>query len=177
MDISSGIMRKTGWFALAAAMFASAMTAPSALADAARYYQIGAAKLYVETFGRGPPILFLHVGMMFFDNSFANQREYFGADHVVIGIDQRGHGHSPDGRWSLSYKLMADDTASALEQLGLGPVDVVGHSDGANVALVLARDHPLLVHRMERRVAATFPQPLSVTLRVRIPFHSGEAIE
>jgi hypothetical protein len=41
--------------------------------------------------------------------------------------------------------MMADDTAAVVEQLGLGPVDVVGHSDGANLALILARDHPQMV--------------------------------
>jgi pimeloyl-ACP methyl ester carboxylesterase len=148
MDPSSGTMRKAGWFALAATMLASAAASPAALPGTARHYQVGATKLYVETFGHGPPILFLHGGMMFFDNSFASQRDYFGANHTVIGIDQRGHGHSPDGPWKLSYKLMADDTASILEQLGVGPVDVVGHSDGAQVALLLARDHPELVHRL-----------------------------
>jgi len=43
---------------------------------------------------------------------------------------------------------MADDAAAVVEQLGLGPVDVVGHSDGGNVALLLARDHPQLVRRV-----------------------------
>src|SRR2546429_1380935 len=56
--------------------------------------------------------------------------------------------HSPDGPWTLSYKVMADDAAAVVEQLGLGPVDVVGHSDGGNVALLLARDHPQLVRRV-----------------------------
>jgi pimeloyl-ACP methyl ester carboxylesterase len=87
-------------------------------------------------------------GMAFFDNSFAKQRDYFATYRTVVGIDQRGYGHSPDGPWSLSYRMMADDTAAVLERLGLGPVDVVGHSDGANLALILARDHPQMVHRL-----------------------------
>jgi pimeloyl-ACP methyl ester carboxylesterase len=86
--------------------------------------------------------------MAFFDNSFAKQRDYFATYRTVIGIDQRGHGHSPDGPWSLSYKMMADDTAAIIEELGLGPVDIVGHSDGADLALVLVRDHPNLVRRL-----------------------------
>jgi esterase/lipase len=44
--------------------------------------------------------------------------------------------------------MMADDTAAIIEQLGLGAVDVVGHSDGANLALILARDHPKMVRRL-----------------------------
>jgi pimeloyl-ACP methyl ester carboxylesterase len=48
--------------------------------------------------------------MAFFDNSFAKQRDYFSTYRTVVGIDQRGYGHSPDGPWALSYQMMADDT-------------------------------------------------------------------
>jgi pimeloyl-ACP methyl ester carboxylesterase len=112
------------------------------------YYFVNGAKLYTETLGHGTPVLFLHGGLMFFGNAYAKQRDYFAAHHLVIGIDQRGHGHSPDGPWELSYQLMADDTAAVIQTLKFGPVDVVGHSDGANIALLLARDHPELVRRV-----------------------------
>ena len=113
-----------------------------------RFYQVRGARLYTETSGHGAPVVFLHGGMAFFDNSFAKQRDYFSAARTVIGIDQRGHGHSPDGPWTLTYGGMAEDTAAIIEQLGVGPVDVVGHSDGADIALLLARDHPQLVRRL-----------------------------
>jgi pimeloyl-ACP methyl ester carboxylesterase len=112
------------------------------------YYEVNGAKLYAESLGHGTPVLFLHGGLMFFDNAFVRQRNFFAARHLVIGIDQRGHGHSPDGPWQLSYQLMADDTAAVIQKLKVGPVDVVGHSDGANIALLLARDHPELVRRV-----------------------------
>lgn len=113
-----------------------------------RFYEVRGAKLYVERSGHGAPIVLLHGGMTFFDNTFAKQRDYFAADHTVVGIDQRGHGHSPDGPWELSYQMMADDTASVITALGLGSADVIGISDGANVALLLARDHPELVRHV-----------------------------
>jgi pimeloyl-ACP methyl ester carboxylesterase len=112
------------------------------------YHVVSGAKLYTESLGQGSPVLFLHGGLMFFDNAYAKQRDYFAVHHRVIGIDQRGHGHSPDGPWQLSYQLMADDTAAVIQKLKVGPVDVVGHSDGADIALLLARDHPELVHRV-----------------------------
>jgi pimeloyl-ACP methyl ester carboxylesterase len=112
------------------------------------YVSVNGARLYVESVGQGTPMLFLHGGLMFFDNAYAKQRDYFSAHHLVVGIDQRGHGHSPDGPWALSYQQMADDTAAILQRLKLGPVDVVGHSDGGNIALLLARDHPELVRRV-----------------------------
>lgn len=113
-----------------------------------RLYSVRGAKLYTQTFGSGAPIVFLHGGLHHFDNSFAQQRDYFSSFRKVIGIDQRGHGHSPDDPRPFSYQEMAEDTAALVEQLGLGPVDVVGHSDGANVALLLARDHPSLVRSL-----------------------------
>lgn len=112
------------------------------------YFVVNGAKLYTESFGRGSPVLFLHGGMMFFDNAYSNQRDYFAAHHRIIGIDQRGHGHSPDGPWQLSYQGMADDTAAVIQKLKVGSVDVVGQSDGADIALLLARDHPELVRRV-----------------------------
>ncbi|MDP9087223.1 MAG: alpha/beta hydrolase [Pseudomonadota bacterium] len=113
-----------------------------------QFYEVNGAKLYTETLGRGTPILFLHGGLLYFDNNFTNQRDYFAARHMVIGIDQRGHGHSPDGPWQLSYQQMADDTAALIRKLKVGPVDVVGHSDGGDIALWLARGHPDLVRRV-----------------------------
>jgi pimeloyl-ACP methyl ester carboxylesterase len=171
--------------ALAGAMISAvaALAAATATADAPsgtqRYIEVRGAKLYTQIYGHGPPVLFLHGGMAFFDNSFAKQRDYFSSFLTVIGIDQRGYGHSPDGPWSLSYKLMADDTAAIIEQLGLGPVDVVGHSDGADLALILVRDHPQLVHRLvisganirvalsaeEKQRAQWSPQQLAAHLR------------
>jgi pimeloyl-ACP methyl ester carboxylesterase len=144
-----------------------------------RYIEVRGAKLYTQIYGHGPPIVFLHGGMAFFDNSFAKQRDYFATYRTVIGIDQRGYGHSPDGPWSLSYQMMADDTAAIIQKLGLGPVDVVGHSDGANLALILARDHPQMVRRLvisganirvepstdEKQRAQWSPQQLAVHLR------------
>jgi pimeloyl-ACP methyl ester carboxylesterase len=139
-------------FARAVIAVAAALSSVVSIADNSggtqRYIEVGGAKVYVQIYGHGPPIVFLHGGMTYFDPSFAKQRDYFSASHTVIGIDQRGYGHSPDGPWPLSYKMMADDTAAIIEQLGLGPVDIVGHSDGADLALILVRDHPMLVRRL-----------------------------
>ena len=117
-------------------------------APASRFVEVRDVRLFVETQGSGPPIVFLHGGLDDFDVSFAAQRAFFTASHRVVGIDQRGHGHSPDDPRPYDYREMAEDTAAVIEKLGLGPVDVVGQSDGANIALLLARDHPALVRRL-----------------------------
>ena len=48
----------------------------------------------------------------------------------------------------LSYEGMAEDTAALLAQLGISNADVIGWSDGGQLALRLAFTHPELVRRV-----------------------------
>jgi pimeloyl-ACP methyl ester carboxylesterase len=111
-------------------------------------YNANGVRLFVEISGTGAPILFLHGGLSYFDAAFPKQEAYFATFRTVIGVDQRGHGHSPDTDQAFSYRQMAEDTAALLQELKLGRVDIVGHSDGGNVGLLLARYHPELVRRL-----------------------------
>ena len=118
-------------------------------APAGRFVEVNGSKLWVEVYGSGGvPIVFLHGGLHHFANTFARQREDFSPTRQVVGIDQRGHGHSPDDARQFSCAEMAEDTAAVIRQLGLGQVDVVGHSDGGNGGLKLARAHPEMVRRL-----------------------------
>jgi pimeloyl-ACP methyl ester carboxylesterase len=112
------------------------------------FIEVHGTRLFVETQGSGSPIVFLHGGLDYFDTAFNAQRTLFAVSHQVIGIDQRGHGHSPDDARPFDYREMAEDTAAVIEKLGVGAVDVVGQSDGADIAMLLARDHPALVRRL-----------------------------
>jgi pimeloyl-ACP methyl ester carboxylesterase len=138
---------------LVALSFFGAAAAPPVCAQEAAtavrtMHEVRGARLHVETLGSGPPIVFLHGGVVYFESTFARQRDEFARSRTVIGIDQRGHGHSPDDARPFSYREMAEDTAALIRQLGVGPVDVVGHSDGGNVGLLLASRHPELVRRL-----------------------------
>jgi pimeloyl-ACP methyl ester carboxylesterase len=134
--------------ALVASIAMIAAAAAAGEVDTASLPELGGVKLHAEISGHGAPIVFLHGGLSFFDSSFVEQKAYFSAFRTVIGIDQRGHGHSPDNDQPFSYRQMADDTATLIGKLNLGPVDVVGFSDGGNVGLLLARYHPQLVRRL-----------------------------
>ncbi len=134
--------------ALLGALTGLPAAADEAVGRSSHLVEVNGSRLHVEREGHGPPLLFLHGGLQFFSSSFAAERVVFAASRTVIGIDQRGHGHSPDDSRSFSYQEMADDTAAVLRQLQLGPVDIVGESDGGDVGLLLARDHPELVRRL-----------------------------
>jgi hypothetical protein len=58
--------------------------------------------------------------------------------HVFIP-ERRGHGHTPDVEGPITYQLMTDDTIAFLEQVVGAPADLVGHSDGAIVAMQVRR--------------------------------------
>ncbi|MEU3844776.1 alpha/beta fold hydrolase [Streptomyces sp. NPDC028635] len=77
------------------------------------------------------------------------------ADRRVYALDLRGHGRS---EWPGTYtlELMASDVLGFLDALGLGAVDLVGHSLGGVVAHLMAREHP---HRVARLVLEDVPAP------------------
>jgi pimeloyl-ACP methyl ester carboxylesterase len=68
-------------------------------------------------------------------------------ERPVVAVDLRGHGGSDwPGRYSI--QLFADDVIAALDQLGGGPFDLVGHSLGGLVACKVAAARPDLVRRL-----------------------------
>ena len=62
--------------------------------------------------------------------------------HRVVALDSRAHGASPPGDGPLTIERMAEDLAGVLDALGAGEADLVGFSDGGNIALTFALSHP-----------------------------------
>ncbi|WP_296765710.1 alpha/beta hydrolase [Sediminimonas sp.] len=65
----------------------------------------------------------------------------------ATAYDLPGHGRSADWDGEREIQGLSTDTAAALLG-GAGPVDVIGHSFGATVALRLAVEHPALVRSL-----------------------------
>jgi pimeloyl-ACP methyl ester carboxylesterase len=115
----------------------------------AEYADVHGIKIYYEIHGEGRPVVLLHGGTGTIQSSFAEQIPVLARNHRVIAIEQMGHGHTGDiaGR-ELSYEGMTEDTAALLAKLGIQNADVVGWSDGGQLALRLAFTHPELVRRV-----------------------------
>lgn len=79
----------------------------------------------------------------------------FARSRRVYALDLRGHGRS-DWPGDYSLELMKADVVRFLDALGLGPVDLIGHSMGGVVAYLLAEDHP---ERVKRLVLEDVPVP------------------
>jgi len=65
----------------------------------------------------------------------------------VLAPDRRAHGRTPDTDGPMTFDEMADDTIRFLEQQSTGSAPLLGYSDGAVVALLVAlRRRDLVSH-------------------------------
>ena len=113
----------------------------------ASYVQTGPVTTWYEEHGDGEPLVLLHGGLVdarFFEPNLEPLAERF---HVYTP-ERRGHGHTADVEGPITYQLMTDDTIAVLDQVIGGPSDLVGHSDGAFVAMLIAIQRPDLVDRL-----------------------------
>ncbi|THA72731.1 alpha/beta hydrolase [Streptomyces sp. A0958] len=98
--------------------------------------------------GRAPGVLLLH-GLMGRASHWAPVTRWLAERHRPVGLDQRGHGASAkpaDGPYTRDAYVA--DAEAAIEQLGLAPVTLVGHSMGALTAWQLAAKRPDLVRAL-----------------------------
>ncbi|HEY0188132.1 MAG TPA: alpha/beta fold hydrolase [Cellulomonas sp.] len=94
-----------------------------------------------EEWGAGDPLLLLHGGHCSLE--VVRPLGDLLAAHVrVLAPERPGHGRTPDQDGPYDYARMVAGTLAYLDALGVGPVHVVGHSDGGIIGLLLARDHP-----------------------------------
>ena len=66
-------------------------------------------------------------------------------DLRIVAPDLRGRGRSSGLPGPYGFDQHADDLARLIDQLGIGPVPVVGHSMGGFVAVATAHRHPELI--------------------------------
>jgi pimeloyl-ACP methyl ester carboxylesterase len=114
----------------------------------ADHVEVGEVRMWFDERGGGDatPAVLLHGGMCTAD-TWAMQVDAFAAGRRVLLPEQRAHGRTADPG-EVSYPLMAADTVGFLEAIVGGPADLVGWSDGGNVALHVALARPDLVRKV-----------------------------
>jgi len=103
-------------------------------------------KLYYQSQGSGQPLIILH-GLFGSSDNWRGLARQLAAHAQVITVDLRNHGRSPHSN-ALNYDLMADDVAELMADLGLQQVDIIGHSIGGKVAMILAARYSERVRRL-----------------------------
>lgn len=106
-----------------------------------KYLTIRGTKVYYEEYGKGTPLLLLHGGFGSIVD-FKKCIPLLAKKYRVIIPDAPGLGRSDYADSIISYNLFADYNSKLIDQLKLDSVYVVGWSDGAISALILAKNRP-----------------------------------
>lgn len=105
----------------------------------------GATLRYLDQ-GQGQPVIFVH-GALSDHRVWENQRDPIARNFRFIALDQRFFGTAPwpADRSRYSIDCHAEDLATFIQGLNVGPVHVVGWSYGGAVALEAGIRYPQLV--------------------------------
>jgi pimeloyl-ACP methyl ester carboxylesterase len=111
--------------------------------------ELATVSMWYDERGHGDPFVMLHPGGAGVDSrALTPQLEALSQQLHVYAPEQRAHGHTPDVHGPISYELMAQDTVSFIESVIGQPVHLLGCSDGAVVALLVALRRPDLMRRL-----------------------------
>ena len=104
------------------------------------YVDVGDVLIYYETLGSGPPLVILHGGPGASHEYFLPYLIPLARDNRLIFIDERGSGRTTklDDPAGYTVEAMADDVEAVRKALGLGRVNVFGHSYGGVLAQAYA---------------------------------------
>jgi len=121
-----------------------------------KYLNVSGHQLWsFEWANNGEPLLLLHGGLSNTD-SFADVMVPPLQDSFhLFAYDRAGHGRSADQAGSFYFDFQRDEAIAFISQVIKQPVHLVGYSDGANIALMVAIARPDLVKSIVS-IAANF---------------------
>lgn len=113
------------------------------------YVEVGGIRTWYDESGEGEPLVLLHPGgagvdARTWDPNLPALTERF----RIFTPERRAHGRTPDVDGPITFELMADDTIAFLDAVVGEPAHMVGCSDGAIVALLVALQRPDLIRKL-----------------------------
>ena len=112
------------------------------------YAAVNGARIHYRRYGRrrdAIPALLIHGATVDGATDWGAVAPALALSRDVIVPDARGHGRSDNPEGGYSFRWLASDAAALVRGLGFERAHVVGHSNGGNVALVMAVEHPDVV--------------------------------
>ena len=110
---------------------------------------------YIDV-GKGDNLILLHGNGENLEY-FKHQIDYFNKSYRIVAIDTRGHGETPKGDKKLSLEQFCDDLYRFMKFKGIEKANILGFSDGGNIAILFAIRHPDMVDRLILNGANIFP--------------------
>jgi len=111
-----------------------------------KYVEVSGRSVYYEEYGSGDTVLLLHGGPGSIAN-FSKLIPELSKNYTVIAIDTPGQGLSERAN-NVSYQLLAENASDFIDKKGIKKCYVVGWSDGATTALLLAANRPDIVSKV-----------------------------
>ena len=112
------------------------------------YASVNGLEMYYEIHGTGDPLVLLHGAFSAIGTSFGELLPSLAERRQIIAFEMQAHRRTADIDRPLSIEQMADDTAAALQYLGIEVADIFGYSMGGSVALHLAIHYPEVVRKL-----------------------------
>jgi pimeloyl-ACP methyl ester carboxylesterase len=103
----------------------------------------------------GEPVLLLHGGLSDTDSFADVMVAPLESDFHLFAYDRAGHGRSADQPGSFHFDFQCSEAIAFISEVVKEPVHLVGYSDGANIALMVAIARPDLVKSIVS-IAANF---------------------
>jgi pimeloyl-ACP methyl ester carboxylesterase len=103
-----------------------------------RYVDHDGARIWCASYGSGPPVVLLHGGLGHSGNWGHQVPALLESGRRVVLIDSRGHGRSTRDDRPFTYERMAADAVAVLDAFGVAAAPLIGWSDGACTALIVA---------------------------------------
>ena len=99
--------------------------------------------------GQGTPVVLVH-GTLEDYRTWDGQLEAFSKGYRLISYSRRYHypNEWPKDSTDFSVTMHARDLAALIKALNLPPVHLIGHSYGAFIAFLVARDHPEFIRSL-----------------------------
>ena len=103
---------------------------------------VGDIEIACTIVGEGTPLVVLH-GAVGLGSTYMRALDPWGDELQLIHYDQRGSGNTPVGDVQrVSFAGGVEDLEGLRQGLGLGRIQVLGHSAGAYLAALYAAEHP-----------------------------------
>ena len=102
--------------------------------------------LFSKIEGSGKPLLILH-GFLGMSDNWKTLGTQFATDFQVHVLDLRNHGRSLHSE-EFSYEIIAQDVYEYCKAHNLENINIIGHSMGGKVAMLLATTYPGLVDKL-----------------------------
>ena len=127
---------------------------------------------FIQRGTAGFPLILLH-GNGESGAYFERQMEAFARHARVIAVDTRGHGESPRGSKPFTLAQFAEDLRAFMDRQGIDRADLLGFSDGGNIALLFALRYPHRVGKLVLNGANLRPSGVRPLFQLPLCLHYG----